>query len=75
MLYKDIAGSEVLHLEDNTSVDLGTGAGERGGEWPGGQNGGEVVGDQGACDQVEEDSLCTPPVACSTLSENVRYNY
>ena len=45
VLYKDNAGSEVPLLEDNTSVDLGNGAGERGGEWPGGQNGGEVLGD------------------------------
>ena len=58
-----------------TSVDLGNGAGERGSEGAGGQNGGEVIGDQGACDQVEEASLCTPPVACSTLSETGRYNY
>ena len=56
-----------------TSVDLGNEAGERGSEGAGGQNGGEVVGDQGACDQVEEASLCTPPDACSTLSKNVRY--
>ena len=66
MLYKDNAGSEVLHLEDDTIVDLDNRDGDRGGE---------VVGDQGACDQVEEDILCTPPVTCSTLSENVRYNY
>ena len=59
MFYKDNAGSEVFILEGNTIVDLGNGAGERGGEWPGGQKGGEVVGDQGACDQVEEASLRT----------------
>ena len=49
-------------------MDLGNGSGEV----AGGQRAGEEVGDQVACDQGEEDSLFTPPVACSTLSESNR---
>ena len=78
MLLIKNARSEELLIEDNTTVDLGNGVGSQStlvdlgngsGEVAGGQRAGEEVGDQVACDQGEEDSLFTPPVACSTLSE------
>ena len=49
-------------------MDLGNGASEVADEGAGGQSDGEEVGEQGACGG--EDSLFTPPVACSTLSES-----
>ena len=79
LMCTEYAASEKLLCDELDALeDLGNGGGEEEetrGHSAGVETGGgdQVFRDQGAPEDGQPDSLCSPPAACSTLSDTGRY--